>query len=296
MTVPGRCDVGLRDAGEVALRAGAACGVGDYGPLQIGTAADGTRLKGGVDGAFNPETVVPVGAAVFVGYKESGCSMGDSGVIAGDGGGDAEYLTHGARWSGGRAGIGSGFVEDVGFDSVGEGVGAAMTLDSDGINSPYTVVQVAGIVLRDQECADAWGCGVRSRVVAVVVGVERRRVVYACVRGHDAGDWSDVRVALRGGGLYVRCGVEDGLIEDGAGEYERRLRRGVVILIHAGVGTESVVAGKGSSELRHGGGENALERHVLMCCGLRIGGRLRESKCGAKSKDDCNGELPDWTH
>ncbi len=143
--------------------------------------------------------------------------MGDAGMIAGDGGGDAEDLAHGAGRRGRWAGVEAGFVEDVGFDSVGKGVGAAVALDGDGIDAPDAVVQIAGIVLRHNECADAGSGGVGGGVVAVVVGVERRRVVDAGIRGDDAGDGRDVGIALRGGGLHVGGGVGDGLIEDRTG-------------------------------------------------------------------------------
>ena len=204
MAVPPGFDVGLRNAGEVGVWTCAASGIGDHGPLQIGSAADGAGFKCRIDGSFDPQAVVPVGAAVFVGGEEGGGSVRDSRGVAGNGGGDAEDLAHRGGGFAGRAGVESCFVEDVGFDSVGEGVGAAVTLDGDGIDAPYAVVQVAGIVLRNHECADAGrrrGCG---GVVAVVVGVERRRVVYARVRGDDAGDRRDIGIALRRRGLDAR--------------------------------------------------------------------------------------------
>jgi hypothetical protein len=79
------------------VRPGAANGVGDYGPLQVGTAADGTSFERCVDGAFDPEAVVPVGAAVFVGGEEGRGSVRDPRGVAGDGGGDAEDLARCGR-------------------------------------------------------------------------------------------------------------------------------------------------------------------------------------------------------
>jgi hypothetical protein len=72
-----------------------------------------------------------------------------------------------------------------------------VALDGDRIDAPHAIVQVARIVLRNHECADTGrgrGC---SGVVAVVVGVKRRRVVHACVRGDDAGDGGDIGITLR---------------------------------------------------------------------------------------------------
>ena len=72
-----------------------------------------------------------------------------------------------------------------------------MALDSDGIDAPHAVVEIAGVVLRNHECADAGRGGGRGGVVAVVVGVERRGVVDSGVRGDDAGDGRDIGIALR---------------------------------------------------------------------------------------------------
>ena len=78
VAVPPGFDVGLGNAGEVVLRSCGADCVGDNGPFQIGASADGAGFKRGVDGAFDPEAVVPIGAAVFVGGEEGGGSVRDS--------------------------------------------------------------------------------------------------------------------------------------------------------------------------------------------------------------------------
>ena len=189
--------------------------------MQIGSTADGAGLERRIDSAFDPEAVVPVGAAVFVGGEEGGGSVSGSRTVARNGCGDAEDLARSGGGLAGRAGVESRFVEDVGFDSVGEGVGAAVALDGDGIDAPHAIVQIAGVVLRNHECADAGRGRSRGGVVAVVVGVEGRGVVYAGVRGDDAGDRCNVGVSLRRRGLYAGGGIEDGLIEDGIGPNQR---------------------------------------------------------------------------
>ena len=82
VAVPPGFDVGLGNAGEVGVRSCAADGIGDDGPLQVGASADGASFERRIDGAFDPQAVVPVGAAVFVGDEEGGGSVRDSCGVA----------------------------------------------------------------------------------------------------------------------------------------------------------------------------------------------------------------------
>jgi hypothetical protein len=183
-----------------------------------------------------------------------------------------------------------------GFNAVSERVGAPVALDSDGIDAPYAVVQIAGIVLRNHESADA-GCGRGGTgVVAVVVGVKRRGVVDARIRRDDACDGRDIGITLRRRGLYVRGRVENGLIGDRTREYQRRRRRSCVVLIHPGTRTEGVVPGEDFREFGHRRCEQAFEVEVLMCCVLRTGRRLRAGESGAEKEKEGEKELQDWTH
>ena len=95
MAVPPGFDVGLGNAGEVGMRPGAANGVGDDGPLQIGATADRAGFERSVDSALDPETVVPVRAAVFICGQEGRGPLRDARAVAGYRGGDAEYLARG---------------------------------------------------------------------------------------------------------------------------------------------------------------------------------------------------------
>ena len=54
--------------------------------------------------------------------------------------------------------------------------------------------------------------------------------------------------------------------------------------------------GEDSGEFRHRRGEQAFEIEVLVCCVVRIGGRLRAGERGGENKDECKGGFQGSAH